>query len=230
MPQAHRELARVVAEELAERDDVLPVLLVGSTARGNEIATSDVDLLAVLSGAGGKRPKPRTLRDGYLVEIWAKTEAEWEERFHRARPMWVYSFLEAEVLYDTGPSARLRSAAQSAYDDYETPEEVREELATLHWHGEPKLRRALRTGGEQAGYWAAVFLPGVLDGLYAVHDRPPPAGSRRLDLLRTLPPSVKERRRVTVSCTGSADERLSAIAALYEMLTQRLGPPDLERT
>ena len=28
--------------------------------------------------------------------------------------MWIYSFLEADVLHDTGPAARLRSAAQSA--------------------------------------------------------------------------------------------------------------------
>lgn len=113
---------------------------------------------------------------------------------------------------------------------YETPGEVREELATLLRHGQPKLRRALRAGGEQAGYWASLFLPGVLDGLYAIHDRPPPAGSRRLDLLHTLPLSDQERRQVTRSCRGSADERLSAIAALYEILTQRLGPLDPEST
>ena len=218
-----------MAEELARQDDVLAVLLVGSAARGTEIATSDIDLLTVLSGEGSERTRPRTLRDGYLIEIWAKTEAEWEERFRRARPRWIYSFFEADVLHDTGPAARLRSAAQAAYGDYETPEEVREELAMMLWHGEPKLRRALQAGGEQAGYWASVFLPGILDGLYAVHDRPPPPGSRRLDLLRTLPISAEERRHVTVSCTGSANERLRAIAVLLEMLTHRLGPPNLKR-
>ena len=212
-----------------ERGDVLAVLLVGSAARGNAMATSDVDLLTVVSGAGARGQGPRALRDGYLVETFAKTQAQWEERFRRPRPMWIYSFLEAAVLHNTGPAARLRSAAQSAYEDYETPEELREELATTLRHGEPKLRRALQAGDEQAGCWASVFLPGMLDGLYAIHDRPPPAGSRRLDLLHTLPLSAKERRHVNVSCTGSADERLSAIAALYEMLTQRLGPPNLER-
>jgi predicted nucleotidyltransferase len=191
VPRAHREIARVVAEELAERDDVLAVLLVGSAARGTEVASSDVDLLTVLTGADRKDTKPRTLRDGYLVEMWAKTETEWEERFRRAKPRWIYSFLEADVLHDTGAGARLRTAAQSAHDHYETPEQVRQELATTLRHGEPKLRRALQAGGEQAGYWASVFLPGVLDGLYAAYDRPPPAGSRRLDLLQTLPLSAE---------------------------------------
>jgi predicted nucleotidyltransferase len=228
VPRTHREIARVVAEELAQRDDILAVLLVGSAARRTEVATSDVDLLTVLTGADRKDTKPRSLRDGYLVEIWAKTEAEWEERFRRAKAMWIYSFLEADVLHDTGCAARLRSAAQFAYDAYETPEQLREELATTLRHGEPKLRRALQAGGEQAGYWALVFLPGILDALYAAHDRPPPPGSRRLDLLHTLPLSGEERRHVTVSCTGSADERLSAVADLNEMLTQRLGPPHLE--
>ncbi len=225
----HREIACLVAEELAARIDVLAVLLVGSVAREEENASSDVDLLAVVSGDGRERRTRRALRDGYLVELWAKTEREWEQRFRSAAPMWIYAFLEAEVLHDCGPAARLRSAAQSAYEGYATPEDVRQELATMLCHAQPKLRRALRTGDEHAGYWASVLLPAVLDALYAIHDRPRPAASRRLDLLHTVPLSLDERRHVNVSCTGSANERLSAIAALYEVLIKRLGPPDLER-
>ncbi len=121
----------------------------------------------------------------------------------------------SDVLHDCGPAARLRNAAQSAYEDYETADQVREELATMLSHGEPKLRRAPRAGGEHAGSWAAVFLPAVLDGLYAIHDRPRPAASRRLELLHTVPLSLEERRQVNVGCTEPAKERLSAIAALY---------------
>lgn len=229
MRPTHRDIAYLVAEELAEETDVLGVLLVGSVAREEQNDRSDVDLLTVVSGDGPERRTPRVLRDGYLVEVWAKTEDEWEQRFRSARPMWIYAFLEADVLHDCGPAAGLRSAAQSAYEDYETPEQVRQELATMLWHGQPKLRRAQRAGGEHAGYWASLLLPEILDGLYAIHDRPRPAGSRRLDLLHTVPLSAEERRQVKLSCTGSAKERLSATAALYQMLTKRLGPPDLER-
>jgi predicted nucleotidyltransferase len=224
----HHGIAGIIAGELAERDDVLAVLIVGSLARGEELDISDVDLLTVCTGENRDGPKPRTLRDGYLVEIWAKTEAAWAERFRSTRPMWIYAFLEADVVYDTGPASRLRSAAQRAYDEYRTPEDVRQELAASLSHGQPKLRRALRASGEHAGYWASVLLPEILDGLYAVYDRPRPPGSRRLDLLHTLPLSGEERHRVTLSCTGSPEQRLKAIAVLYETLTQRLGPPDLE--
>ena len=141
-----------------------------------------------------------------------------------ARPAWIYSFLEAEVLHDSGSAARLRRLAQSAYDGYETSAELRNELAALLGHGAPKLRRAVEAGGEQAGYCAALFLPAILDGLYAVHQRPQPAGSRRLDPLHTLPLSGEERHHVRVSCTGSPEQRVSAIAALHEMLTRQLGP------
>ena len=40
--------------------------------------------------------------------------------------------------------------------------------------------------------------------------------------------SDEQRHHVTVCCTGSPEEHLNAIAVLYEMLTGRLGPPDLE--
>lgn len=66
-----------------------------------------------------------------------------------------------------------------------------------------------------------LLLPAALDALYAVHNRPRPAGSRRLKLLHTLPLSDEERYHVAVSCTGSAEERLSAIPALHEMRRHR---------
>ncbi len=213
-----------MADDLAGRQDVLAVLLTGSAARGDEVDTSDVDLLTVLSRDVSGHPMLRAVRDGVVVEAFGKSEARWKERFCSARPMWIYSFLEAEVLYDSGSAGRLRRLAQSAYDGYETSAELRKELAALLRHGEPKLRRVVRAVGEQAGYCAALFLPGILDGLYAVHQRPQPAGSRRLDLLHTLPLSDEERHHVRVSCTGSPEQRVSAIAALHEMLTRQLGP------
>jgi hypothetical protein len=47
----HREIAERVGSELAERDDVLAVLLSGSVCRGEHVATSDVDLLVVITEA-----------------------------------------------------------------------------------------------------------------------------------------------------------------------------------
>jgi len=60
----HRDIAYLVAEELAEETDVLGVLLVGSVAREEQNDRSDVDLLTVVSGDGPKRRTLRVLRDG----------------------------------------------------------------------------------------------------------------------------------------------------------------------
>ncbi len=230
MSPPHREIARTMADELARRQDVLAILLVGSAARGDAVDESDVDLLTVLSRNGDVQPMLRIRRDGVLVEVLGHSEAGWEERFRRARPMWIYAFLEAEALYDSGPAARLRRCARSAYDAYETSEELRTQLVALLQHGEPKLRRALRAGGEQAGYCAALLLPVIVDGLYAAHHRPQPAGSRCLKLLHTLPLSNEQRHRVRVSCTGLPEERISAIASLHKTLTRQLGPADVEQS
>jgi len=227
----HREIAERVGSALAERDDVLSVLLSGSVGRGEHVATSDIDLLVVTTQDSSLELGPRQLVNGLLVEWIARPEAQWRARFDRPKTSWLYSFLEAEVLMDSGPAGRLVEAARSVLMTYRTSAELRELLATNLWHGQAKLDRAQAAGTPwELGFWAALFVESVLDGLYAVHDVPLPAGARRLPYLHLVPLAEDETALIDAMLTGTSTERFEATRDLVARLRRDLGPPDHERT
>jgi predicted nucleotidyltransferase len=226
----HRKIAERVGAELAERDGVLAVLLAGSVCRGEHVAASDVDLLVVTAEDSLLEVGPRRLVDGLLVEWIARPEAEWRARFDRPKTSWLYSFLEAEVLMDCGPACRLVEAARRVLGTYRTSAELRELLATNLWHGQAKLDRAQAAGKpRELGFWAALCVETVLDGLYAVHDVPLPAGARRLAYLHLVPLTEDEDALIDVMLTSSATGRFEATRDLVARLRRELGPADHER-
>jgi predicted nucleotidyltransferase len=225
----HRELAEAVGADLASRTDVLAVLITGSVGRGDHVPASDVDLLVVTANDHTLEPT-RRLRDGLLVEWGARSEAEWLERFARPKSSWLYPFLEGQVIFDSGPAARLIEAARDTLGRYKTGPALKNELAVLLWHGRAKLDRAMTSGdSREQGFWASIVTPSLLDGLYAVHDVPLPAGSRRLSYLHLVNLDVEEQAWITQLLTGGPTERLLSAASLAERLREELGSPDLER-
>ena len=225
----HREVAERIGLELADRDDVLAVLLGGSVGRGEHLATSDVDL-AVVTTEDASLEGSRRLVDGLLVECGAFSEAGWLARFDRPKTSWLYSFLEAVVLVDTGPADRLVRAAQELLTTYRTPTELRELLATFLWHCQAKLDRAAAASrARDLGFWAAFCTGTVLDGLYAVHDVPLPSGARRLAYLHLLPLSTDDDALIEQMLTGDPATRLEATRILVTDLRRTLGPADHER-
>jgi hypothetical protein len=226
----HREIAQRVASEVAERDDVLAVLLAGSVCRGEHVPSSDIDLIVVTTEDSPPDAWPRQLVDGLLVECAAHSEAEWRGRFDRPKTSWVYAFLEAEILTDSGPAGCLVRAARGVLETYRASAELRALLATNLWHGQAKLDRAQASGTpRELGFWAAVFVEQVLDGLYAVHDVPLPAGSRRLAYLHLVPLTEDEAELVEAMLTGSPADRLAATSDLVARLRRELGPAGHER-
>jgi predicted nucleotidyltransferase len=226
----HREIAVRVGAELAVREDVLAVLLSGSVGRGEHVETSDIDLLVVTTDGSALEVGPRRLVEGLLLEWIARSEGEWLARFDRPRTSWLYAFLEAEPLMDTGPAARLREAAETVLASYRTSAKLRELLATFLWHGQAKLDRARATGNpRELGYWSALCTETVLDGLFAVHDVPLPAGARRLAYLDRVPLDIEECSLVDAMLTAEPARRLEATMHLVSRLRAELGPPDHER-
>jgi predicted nucleotidyltransferase len=227
----HREIAVRVGSELAARDDVLAVLLSGSVCRGEHVPTSDIDLLVVTTEDSSLETGPRRLVDGLLVEWVARPEEEWRARFDRPKTSWLYSFLEAEILMDSGPAGRLVKVGRRVLETYRTSAELRELLATDLWHGQAKLDRTQATGEpRELGFWAGLFVEAVLDGLYAVHDVPLPAGARRLAYLHLVPLTATESVLVDVMLTGTTTRRFEATRDLVARLRRELGPPDHENT
>ncbi|MER6170882.1 hypothetical protein [Streptosporangium sp. NPDC001681] len=223
----HRKVAERVGAELTERNDVLAVLLAGSVCRSEHVATSDVDLLVVTTEDSSLEVGPRRLVEGLLVEWIARPEAEWLTRFDRPKTSWLYSFLEAEVLMDLGPGTRLVEAATRVLETYRTSAKLRELLATTLWHGQAKPDRAQAAGTpRELGFWAAICMETALDGLYAVHDVPLPAGARRLAYLHRVPLAEDEDTLVETMLTGDTAGRFEATRHLITRLRTELGPAD----
>jgi predicted nucleotidyltransferase len=226
-----RAIATSVAAEAIERRDAIAVLLTGSVARGDAVASSDVDLIFVTAPGVDLAGMRRELRDDVLVETVARSEAEWRERFRRPTPRWVYAFVEAEVLFDSGVAARLISDANDVKTGYLTPMSVLDDLAVGLWHGQGKLDRALASNDPVVrGYHAAVAVDWIIDALFAVHDIPLPAVSRRLDYLADVPLDPGVARDWSILLTGGVNERLETVATLIGWLRERLPEPELDRS
>jgi hypothetical protein len=69
----------------------------------------------------------------------------------------------------------------------------------------------------------------VLDGVYAVHDVPLPAGARRLAYLHLVPLTDEEDTLIDTMLTGSLAERFEATRLLIARQRRDLGPADHER-
>lgn len=220
-------VAEEVALEASGRPDVLAVLLSGSVARREHCPTSDVDLILVAEQEP-QRPLVRKMREGLLIEVIEHSEFEWRRRFDQPKASWLYSFLEGELLFDRGAGIRLRAAAQQVLDSYRTPDALRADIAATLWHGQAKLDRAAKGARpEEFGYWASILVAGLIDGLFASHDVPLPAGSRRLHYLDLACLTAWEHAALQRALTAGPEERFAATVALVAHLRSELGPPDL---
>jgi predicted nucleotidyltransferase len=228
--ELHRSVASRAAASLVAGGDVLAVLLAGSVARGSARPDSDVDLLVVCP-EDVTRPVRYRRVNGLLVEVAAKSQAEWEQRFRRSQPMWVYAWLDAEALHDgNGVAARLSSLARLRFADYRAPAELRQGLAGFWWHVRPKMAAVLAAGDLQAvGYFAGTILEAVVETVFAVHDRPLPPGSQRFEVLKALPLPPERRELLARLCVGDPAQRLGAALELVDGMAPLLGEPDFVR-
>lgn len=206
-------------------------VLIGSVGRGTATEHSDVDVLVVACDGSPRPPFERTMYGTRLVEIVARTYEVWLAHLDSARPRWLYAFLDAgPIMFDDGSFASLRAKTDDVFIVYETPVEARAEMATILWHSQAKLERAeLSKQPRSAAYWAAVVLPGLLDALLALHNRPTAPGSHRLAAVSSLDLDPSDERLLDLAFTAGPDDRLAATRSLTSSLLERLGPPDLER-
>jgi predicted nucleotidyltransferase len=215
-----------------QAEGALGALVIGSAARGTATESSDVDVLVVDSQGSGRERFERTLYGDVLVEVVARDEPGWRQHLRSVRPRWVYAFLDrGDVLFDDGSVARLCALSAEVYRTFVTPDEVKRELATLLWHGRAKVERAaLSNDPMQAAYWAALFLPTLIDALLALGNRPTVPGSRRLEVLESISLCERDRSRLASAMLGAPHDRVRAARELADSLLSRLGDPDLERT
>lgn len=200
-----RQVALVVGEELADRDTVETVLLVGSTAVGYADEFSDVDLQVVGEIESGERSV-----EGVHVE-WTPVSREdieadltgWDDDAA------LYTYATAELLYDEAGIAEVISD----YEDY--PPAIRREKLFAGWfYGTGNTfdaQKADERGDTRAKRCAAVSAVEQFTALtYLLDDQIPPY---RKWLFRDVPDELP-----------GIDGALSGDVGSLELLTESLEP------
>lgn len=164
-----RAIAASVGEELAARDDVAAVVLVGSVAAGYADEYSDVDLQVVGPAEGGQRSV-----DGVHIEWTPVTTGEIEDNLAG----WeddaaLFTYATAELLHDEAGLADFLGS----YEAY--PPEVRREKLYAGWfHGSGEAfdaRKAGKRGDARGQRCAAVAAVEQFTALaYVLEGRFPP--------------------------------------------------------
>ena len=215
--KSHRRLIRSICERQRQDPEVIGILLKGSVARGDAYSGSDLDLQVLLRD-GCQRPFFSAVRDGTVLEISYSDVSHARTKLTQ-RPMWVYAYLDGRILYDPhGALARLVELAHEYYTKYSLPQEERRSLSYWLKSVQVKVAAAVDAGDlARAAYYASTSSWKVLEGIWAVHDKPiPPAGAlwAHVDDLTARPPSVRTAMRVLFE--GDAEARVQAALAILE--------------
>lgn len=170
-------------ENLSNDRTVSGVLLTGSVACGCASENSDVDIIALC----GRHCFETHFTDGILVETSFVTYEYAVEKLN-ADPMDVYHYLDAEIAFDRdGRLSQIMALAKQKYENYRTPQKVRDGL--YHWLMTARIK--LETADPlKKRYLAHINSWKILEAVWAVNDKPmPPAGTayRKRGELRTVP-------------------------------------------
>lgn len=171
-------LIALLTEPLRRNENVRGVLLTGSRARGDAYPTSDLDLLVLVTSRIGASFCSETV-DGMLVEQHIRGLEKAKARLLE-RSVELYGYLDGCTVYDPdGLLAELTKAARERFENYRTPAD--EKSAIFYWLGSVRLKlsAAMDAGDlQKLGYHSSINSWKVLEGLWALNDRPmPPAGA-----------------------------------------------------
>ena len=172
------ELVEDVTEPLRRDENVRGVLLTGSRARGDALPGSDLDLL-VLVETSAEPSFCSEIVEGTLVERHVRDVAGAKARLLE-NPMELYGYLDGRAVYDPdGLLAELKEFAGNRFEDYRTP--ARKKSAIFYWlkSASLKLNAAMAAGDlQQLGYYSSLNSWKVLEGFWALNNKPmPPAGA-----------------------------------------------------
>lgn len=208
--------------ELKRDPDVRGVLLTGSRARGDARPGSDIDLLVLVASKPERTFISETL-NGVLVERHVR-DMEGARARLSARPVELYSYLDGRVRHDPdGLLAELVEAAKERFSGYRVSDG--EKQAIFYWLKSASLKlRTARAAGDtlKMGYYASTNSWKVLEGLWALNDKPvPPAGA----VWAHLPDLTLRPERLEASLkqmfTGTTDERAGRTLELIDWVLER---------
>ncbi len=210
-----------VTEPLHRDKNVCGVLLTGSRARGDACPGSDLDLL-VLVHSLTESSFCSEMIDDVLVERHIRDRAGAEARLLE-NPMELYSYLDGRAVYDPdGLLAELTKIAKDRFESYQTPARKK---SALYWLKSTslKLSAAMAAGDmPKLGYYTSLNSWKVLEGLWALSDKPvPPAGAvwAHLPDLRAVPEGLEVSLRELFE--GAPSGRAQVMLELIDWLLER---------
>ncbi|QWH06954.1 nucleotidyltransferase family protein [Bacillus mycoides] len=174
----HKELVHKILNEHIARNEISGLMLIGSVARGDAYPESDLDFYILLEGGQKKKFHSET-RKGILVEYKYDDFNQIQVNFKK-NPMELYSFLEGKILFDSySELKRLKEIAQHIYENYSVSSDKVKGIS--HWLNSSliKIKSALKAKDElKASYIVHTSMWTLLEGIWAINNRPtPPAGS-----------------------------------------------------
>ncbi|MBG0961901.1 DNA polymerase subunit beta [Bacillus anthracis] len=185
--EKHKKLVQTILNEYLFRDKVNGLMLIGSVARGDAYPDSDLDFYILLE-EGQKKKFHSEMREDILVEYKSADFNQIQINF-KNNPMELYSFLEGKILFDkSGDLKKLKEIATYEFENYRVSSDKRKGIS--HWlHSSLiKIQSALKANDElKASYIVQTSTWTLLEGIWAINNKPvPPAGSV-LRYIQTLP-------------------------------------------
>jgi predicted nucleotidyltransferase len=188
-------LLQEIVDEAHRQDDILGILLTGSVARGDALPGSDLDLRFILSPEYSREFQSQ-FHQGILVEKGYTDLAQAQLKLE-TNPMEVYAYLDGRILYDpVAILAQLRTQAQTYFETYQVPEKEQHAIAYWLMTARLKMETALAADDRlKAAFITTTTSWKILEGLWAINDRPvPPSGAVWFHLkdLSVKPPQMEE--------------------------------------
>ncbi|MCC2379584.1 nucleotidyltransferase domain-containing protein [Bacillus wiedmannii] len=215
--EQHKKLVQTIVAEILSIDKVTGCMLIGSVARGDVYLDSDLDVYILLEDGQKKKFHSET-REDILVEYKYADVNQILENF-KNNPMELYSFLEGKILFDKRDDLKkLKEIAAYEFENYHVSSDKIKGIS--HWlHSSLiKMQSALKANDElKASYIVQTSIWTLLDGIWAVNNKPtPPAGSalKYIETLSIVPTNFEDY--INRLFLGDTKDRIKAAIELIE--------------
>ncbi|EMI9089272.1 DNA polymerase subunit beta [Bacillus cereus] len=185
--EQHKKLVQTIVAETLSMEKVNGFMLIGSVARGDAYPDSDLDLYILLEDGQKKKFQSET-REDILVEYKYADVNQILVNF-KNNPMELYSFLEGKILFDkSGELKKLKEIATYEFENYRVSSDKVKGIS--HWLHSSfiKIQSALKASDElKASYIVHTSTWTLLEGIWAINNKPVPPAGAVLRYIQTLP-------------------------------------------
>ncbi|WP_433774089.1 nucleotidyltransferase domain-containing protein [Bacillus wiedmannii] len=217
--EKHKKLVQTILSECLSRDKVNGFMLIGSVARGDAYPESDLDFYILLADGQEKKFHSET-REDILVEYKYADVNQIQLNF-KNNPMELYSFLEGKILFDkNGELKELKTIAKHKFENYRVASDKVKGISHWLYSSLIKVKIALKANDElKASYIVHTSTWTLLEGIWAVNNRPTPSAGSVLRYIQVLPKKpIHLDKLLTNLFLGDTTKRISSAVFLIEWI------------